>query len=70
LHPQAIAVNLAILDQMPSDVAALNRLARSQRALGRRDEAAESFGRVLFIDRQNGIARKHLLELAKELRAS
>jgi Flp pilus assembly protein TadD len=65
---QAIAVNQAILKQTPSDVRALNRLARAQRALGRRDEAAATFGRVLSIDRQNGVARKHLLELANEPR--
>jgi len=66
---QAVAVNLAILDQTPDDTRALTRLGRGQRALGLREDAVKAFARALSLDPKNDIARKHFVELAKELKA-
>jgi alkylated DNA nucleotide flippase Atl1 len=65
---QAVAVNLAILDRTPDDTRALTRLGRGQRALGLREDAVKAFARALSLDPKNDIARKHFLELAKELK--
>ena len=66
---QAVAVNLAILNEVPSDTRALTRLGRGQRALGLREDAVKTFARALSLDPNNDIARKHFVELAKELKA-
>lgn len=66
---QAVAVNLAILDQTPDDTRALTRLGRGQRALGLREDAVKAFARALSLDPNNAIARRHFVELAKELKA-
>jgi hypothetical protein len=42
---QAVAVNLAILDQRHDDTRALTRLGRGQRALGLRQDAVKAFAR-------------------------
>lgn len=65
---QAVAVNLAILDQTPDDTQALTRLGRGQRALGLQEDAIKALARALSLDPTNQIARKHFLELANELK--
>jgi tetratricopeptide (TPR) repeat protein len=60
----AIAINEAIVSQVPGDIAALNRLGRAYAAIGATDEARKRFNEVIAIDPNNGIATRRLQELA------
>jgi tetratricopeptide (TPR) repeat protein len=59
----AIAINSAILDQADDDVVALNRLGRALEAIGRFDDAKQTFRRVLQHDPHNLIASRRLHQL-------
>jgi tetratricopeptide (TPR) repeat protein len=57
---EAIAINESILDRVPTDVVALNRLGRAWRKVGSTDQARQTFQRVLKLDPSNQIAARHL----------
>jgi tetratricopeptide (TPR) repeat protein len=60
---EAIAINRSILDQVPIDIVALNRLGRAYQELGRIDQARHAFQRVLELDAVNPIAAARLRQL-------
>jgi tetratricopeptide (TPR) repeat protein len=60
---ESIAINAAILQQMPHNVAALNRLGRAYEAIGSIDEARSAFQQALEIDPSNRIATGRLRRL-------
>ena len=62
---EAIAVNTEMIRQAPDDVAALNRLGRAFEAIGRVDEAKQTFRNVLGRNPNNPIALRHLRELER-----
>lgn len=57
---EAAELNLTMLKQSPSDIAALNRLGKAYTELNERQKAREIYGRVLKLDKFNPIARKNL----------
>ena len=65
----AIAINEAIVSQVPQDIAALNRLGRAYVAIGATDEARKRFNDVIAIDPHNGVATRRLQELAARERS-
>lgn len=62
---QAIEYNLQILQHLPEDVSALNRLGRAYIAQGQLENAINTFTQVLDIDKYNLIAQKNLDKLHK-----
>lgn len=60
----ALALNQAILEQEPHDVAALNRLGLALMQLKQIDEAKKVFKQVLSVDKSNIIANKHLKKIS------
>lgn len=62
---EAVAANQSILQAVPTDVDALNRLGRALMELGRYGEAKAAYEKGLEVDPDNGIARKNLLRLAE-----
>lgn len=56
----AVEQNLAILDELPNNLASLNRLARAYTELGQKDAAKTVYHKVLEIDKYNPIALKNL----------
>jgi len=61
---EAVAANQSILQAVPTDVDALNRLGRALMELGRYKEAKAAYEKALEVDPDNGIARKNLSRLA------
>lgn len=62
--PEAtIAISTTILEQMPRDVVALNRLGRAYEALGSVDQARSTFQAVLDIDPTNRVAGGRLRDM-------
>ena len=59
----AIAINSSILDQVPTDIVALNRLGRAYQELKWIDQARHAFQRVLELDPSNPIAAARLRQL-------
>lgn len=59
----AIAINTLILEQVPRDVVALNRLGRAYETVGSIDQARLTFQTVLGIDPTNKIASGRLRQL-------
>jgi tetratricopeptide (TPR) repeat protein len=59
----AVSYNLAILENSPTDVGALNRLGVSYLQLGKVSEAKSAFQQVLDIDKSNSIAKKNVSKL-------
>ena len=59
----AISINKKILDERPSDVEALNRLALAYMILGKSKNAKDTYQKVLIIDPLNSIALKNLQKL-------
>ncbi|MBI4999506.1 tetratricopeptide repeat protein [Candidatus Gottesmanbacteria bacterium] len=57
---EAIKTNLAILAGNPTDVEALNRLARAHKEAGELQQARQTYRKVLKLDRFNPIAQKNL----------
>lgn len=60
---QAAALNRAILQSFPKDVEAWNRLGRALMELGRYEEAAQAYQKVLELSPSNTIARRNLQRL-------
>lgn len=56
----AIELNNSILEEIPNDIATLNRLARAYTELGQKDSAKSVYEKVLTIDKYNPIATKSL----------
>lgn len=56
----AVEQNLAILDELPNNLAALNRLGRAYTELDQKDAAKIVYQKVLEIDKYNAIALKNL----------
>jgi hypothetical protein len=63
--PEAVEINLSILNEFPEDLETYNRLAKAMTELGRIREAKVVFQRVLEISPYNSIARKNLERLMK-----
>ena len=66
---EAISVNQTIIENMPTDVDAYNRLGKAYMELSEYDEAEEAYGRVLELDTGNTIAQKNLNRIS-QLKAS
>jgi tetratricopeptide (TPR) repeat protein len=64
----AIAINTAILQLAPDEVAAMNRLGRAQAALGSFDEAEQTFRDAIAVDPSNAIAIQRLRDLVRRRR--
>lgn len=62
---EAIAVNTELIGRAPEDLAAHNRLGRALEAIGRVDDAKQTFRDVLGRDPTNPIAVRHLRELER-----
>jgi tetratricopeptide (TPR) repeat protein len=62
---EIIAINTLILDQIPTDVVALNRLGRAYQEIGLAGQARQAFQRVLQIDPSNRIATTRLSKLRR-----
>ncbi len=62
---EAVAVNAAILQIVPEDVEANNRLARALMETGNHAGAREAYERTLKLDPYNNIAKKNLKRLAE-----
>ncbi len=56
----AVKINLDILVQSPKDIGALNRLGFCYIQLNKKNEAIETYTKVLSIDKVNPIAKKYL----------
>jgi tetratricopeptide (TPR) repeat protein len=63
----AIAINSRILERIPDDIVALNRLGRAYEALGLFDPASDAFGKVLALDPHNPIAERRLRDIGRRL---
>lgn len=66
---EAIAVNMSIIENMPTDIDAYNRLGKAYMELREYDSALESYNKVLELDAGNGIAQKNLARIS-QLKAS
>lgn len=62
---EAISVNKAIIENIPVDVDAFNRLGKAHMELGEYDQAREAYNSALELDSSNAIAKKNLSRLAK-----
>ena len=62
---EAVEVNEKILESMPDDVDALNRLAKADLEIGMLDDAREALKRVISIAPNNIIARRNAERLAR-----
>lgn len=56
----AVELNLEILADSPTNIAALNRLARSYTELGQKEAAEAAYNQVLLLDKYDVIATKNL----------
>jgi len=61
---EAVALNRSIIDRLPADIGAYNRLGRSLIELGEFAQAKEAYSRVLELAPDNVIAAKNLTRLA------
>jgi tetratricopeptide (TPR) repeat protein len=66
---EAISVNQTIIENMPNDIDAYNRLGKAFMELSDYDKAQESYSRVLELDAGNTIAQKNLNRIS-QLKAS
>jgi tetratricopeptide (TPR) repeat protein len=62
---EAISVNKAIIENIPVDVDAFNRLGKACMELGEYDQAREAYNSALELDSGNAIAKKNLSRLAQ-----
>lgn len=60
---EAVAINEAIVNLTPEDLAAWNRLGRAHESLGALDEAEDAFREVLARDPTNGVASRRLAQI-------
>jgi tetratricopeptide (TPR) repeat protein len=61
---EAVALNRTIVESLPNDVDAWNRLGKALLELGRYREAHEAYGKSLALDPVNSIAKRNLDRLA------
>jgi tetratricopeptide (TPR) repeat protein len=61
---EAVAVNRSIIERLPTDIGAYNRLGRALTELGEFVQAKEAYNRVLELAPDNVIAAKNLTRLA------
>jgi Tetratricopeptide repeat len=61
---EAVALNRTIVESLPNDVDAWNRLGKGLLELGRYREAHEAYGKSLALDPVNSIAKRNLDRLA------
>jgi len=68
---EAVVVNQNIIDTLPTDIDAHNRLGRAYTELGEFAKAKEAYGKTLELDPDNAIAQKNLnrLSLLREPKA-
>jgi hypothetical protein len=66
---EAIAVNKSIIEVVPTDVDAYNRLGKAYIELGEFDQAKESYQKALKLDSNNAIAKKNLDLLSQKANA-
>lgn len=59
----ALDLNLILLEQLPSDIPTLNRLAKSYEEVGEIKQAKNTYERVLKLDKYNHIAQNNLNRL-------
>ncbi len=62
---EAVAVNQSIIESVPTDVDAYNRLGKAHMELGEYDKAKEAYHKALELSANNMIARKNLTRLAQ-----
>jgi hypothetical protein len=62
---EAISVNKAIIENVPVDVDAFNRLGKAYMELGEYDKAKEAYNGALELDSNNAIAKKNLSRLSQ-----
>ncbi len=62
---EAISVNQGIIEIMPTDVDAYNRLGKAYIELGALNEAKEAYSKAIELTPDNAIARKNLNRLSK-----
>lgn len=62
---EAISVNKAIIENIPVDVDAFNRLGKAYMELGEYDQAREAYNSALELDANSTIAKKNLSRLAQ-----
>lgn len=62
---KAIEINKEIIKEKPQNVAALNRIGRAYWELGKIEEAAKSYKKVIKIEPFNPIANKNIQRLGK-----
>lgn len=68
--PQAISLNLEILETAPNDVGCLNRLGNAYVQAGDLSKATQTYKKVLTIDAYNPIATRTLTRLTKQKTSS
>ena len=61
---EAVAVNESIIESLPADIDAYNRLGRAFMELGSFNRAKEAYGQALKLDPNNVIAQKNLNRLS------
>lgn len=62
---EAIAVNQSIIEVVPTDIDAYNRLGKAYMELGGWKQAREAYTKTLELDSNNAIARKNLERIAQ-----
>jgi hypothetical protein len=62
---EAISVNKAIIENVPVDVDAYNRLGKAYMELGEYDQAKEAYNNAMELDPDNAISKKNLSRLAQ-----
>jgi len=62
---EAIAVNLTIIENMPTEIDAYNRLGKAYMETADLDKAMEAYNRVLEMDKSNSIAQKNLSRISQ-----
>ncbi|MEJ2739091.1 MAG: tetratricopeptide repeat protein [Dehalococcoidia bacterium] len=62
---EAISVNKAIIENVPVDVEAYNRLGKAYMELGEYDQAKEAYNNALELDPDNTISKKNLSRLSQ-----
>lgn len=65
---EAIDYNLALINEEPANIAALNRLARAYLEKGDLESARQTYKRVLDLDKYNPIAKKNIKRLKSKER--
>jgi len=62
---EAVAVNLTVIENMPNDIDAFNRLGKAYMEMADYEKSREAYNKVLEIDPGNSIATKNLARLSQ-----